>query len=66
LSSFVFQWSTAAEKLDPKHDPPVRMVQIDAARYRLIGEKYFVDAYPQIKLLIDDKIVDFPAFIPRT
>jgi hypothetical protein len=60
-----FQWTIAAQKLDPKHDPPVKLVQIDAAKYRLIGEKYFVDAYPQVKLLVDDKIFEFPSFIPR-
>eukprot|EP00929_Paragymnodinium_shiwhaense_P073913 TRINITY_DN37785_c0_g1_i1.p1 TRINITY_DN37785_c0_g1~~TRINITY_DN37785_c0_g1_i1.p1 ORF type:complete len:609 (+),score=151.54 TRINITY_DN37785_c0_g1_i1:69-1895(+) len=52
------QWDTAAQKL-AIHDPPVRLVKVDANRWRGTAEKHQISGYPTIKLFADNSVFEY-------
>eukprot|EP00929_Paragymnodinium_shiwhaense_P002410 TRINITY_DN102646_c0_g1_i1.p1 TRINITY_DN102646_c0_g1~~TRINITY_DN102646_c0_g1_i1.p1 ORF type:complete len:622 (-),score=160.03 TRINITY_DN102646_c0_g1_i1:14-1879(-) len=51
-------WDTAAQKMSI-HDPPVKLVKVDASRYSSVAEKYGVNAFPTMKLFVDDAVFEY-------
>lgn len=48
----------AAQKLE-LHDPPVKLVKIDASRYQSIAEQNNIRAFPMMKLFIDGAVFEY-------
>merc|ERR1719262_1335946 len=51
-------WDVAAQKLS-LHDPPVRLAKVNAHRWSVLADRYGINAFPMIKLFVDDTIFDY-------
>lgn len=52
------EWDLVRQKLQI-HDPPVDAAKINTHRYRDVGDKYDVKAFPTIKLFVDGAVIGY-------